>query len=113
MAELIVSVEDPLALRPENAEMAPILIGSFVRAELEGRAVADAVALNRAYLRDGNVVWVMRDDGTLEIRQVEVAWRGADEALVSAGLSPGERVVTTDLATVADGMALRAAGQGE
>ena len=107
MAELIATVPDPLALTAENAGKPALLIGSFLRGEIEGRPVDGAVALPRAYLRDGNKVWVMTDDDRLEIREVEIAWRGVDSVLVRAGLAPGERIVTTHLAVVADGMELR------
>lgn len=107
MAELIVAVPDPLALSPGMAGKPPLLIGSFLRGEIEGRAVENAVALPRAWLRDGAQAWIMTDDDRLEIRDVEIAWRGAETVLISSGLEPGERVVTTHLAVVADGMELR------
>lgn len=107
MAELMVSVPDPLAQEPEHAGKPPLLLGSFLQAQIEGREVADAVALPRQYVRDGSKVWVMNAEDRLEIRDVEIAWLGADRVLISGGLDAGERVVTTHLATVADGMRLR------
>jgi len=106
MAEIIAEVDDPLARRPETDGPA-LLIGSFLRAEIAGREIAGAVVVDRAWLRDGDTVWVMGAEDRLEIRPVAIAWRGAREVLVTDGLSPGERIVTTDLATVAPGMALR------
>ena len=107
MAELIAEVPDPLALESLNAGKPPLLLGGFVNVELPGRKIENAVALNRAYLRDNDTVWVMTPEDTLEVRSVEVAWRGAETVLVSTGLSDGERVVTTTLSTVSPGMALR------
>lgn len=109
MAELIVEVEDPLALKPANAGAPKLLLGSFVEGRIQGRAVAGdaAVRLGRAYLRDDDTVWLMNADDKLEIRTVDVVWRGADDVLVSSGLAPGERVISTPLATFAVGMALR------
>lgn len=107
MAELVVSVDDPFARLPENAGKPRLLLGSFLRAAGEGRQIENAVALDRAWLRDGNTVWVMNAEDRLDIRPVEVAWRGAEQVLISGGLAPGDRVVTTQLAVVAQGMALR------
>lgn len=107
MAELIVEVADPLSRKPENAGKPPLLLGSYLRAEIAGRAVEGAVEIDRAWLHDAGTVWVMTPENVLEIRTVEIAWRGADKVLVSSGLAPGDRVVTTQLATVADGMDLR------
>ena len=49
----------------------------------------------------------MDTDDRLAVRDVSVVWRGADHVLISKGLDPGDRVVTTTLATYAPGMALR------
>jgi len=110
MAELIVAVDDPLARKPENAGKPRLLLGSFLRAVSEGRAVANAVALDRAYLHDHDTVWVMTPDRRLEVRKVAIAWRGAEQVLVSGGLAAGDRVITTPLAVMAPGMEVRLAG---
>lgn len=107
MAELIVAVEDPLALAPAHAGAPQLLLGSFVEAEIEGAPIAGAVAIERAHLRDGDTVWVMNAEDRLEIREVDIAWRGRDRVLIGAGLAEGERVVTTPLASFAPGMDLR------
>ncbi|MDH3666337.1 MAG: efflux RND transporter periplasmic adaptor subunit [Paracoccaceae bacterium] len=107
MAELVVAVDDPLSRLPQNRGKPRLLLGSFLKAVGEGRQVENAVVLDRAYLRDHDKVWVMAKQDELEIRKVEVAWRGASEVLISGGLAPGERIVTTSLAIVAPGMKLR------
>lgn len=105
MTEVVVALDDPLALAAP--ETPPVLLGAFLRAEIAGRPVEGALAIDRAALRDGDTVWVMTPEGTLEIRAVTVAWRGPERVLVTGGLAAGEQVVLTQLATVAEGMALR------
>ncbi|MHA1527611.1 MAG: efflux RND transporter periplasmic adaptor subunit [Alphaproteobacteria bacterium] len=107
MAELVVVIDDPLARKPENRGKPRLLLGSFLRAIGEGRVVENAVALDRAYLRDHDTVWVMTAESRLEARSVTVAWRGAEQVLISAGLAAGDRVITTPLAVVAPGMKVR------
>lgn len=109
MAELVVAVDDPLARKPENRGKPRLLLGSFLRAIGEGRVVENAVALDRAYLRDHDTVWVMTPENRLEVRPVTIAWRGAEQVLISAGLAAGDRVITTPLAIVAPGMEVRLA----
>ena len=109
MAELVVAVDDPLARKPENRGKPRLLLGSFLRAVGEGRVVESAVALDRAYLRDHDTVWVMTPENRLEVRPVTIAWRGAEQVLISAGLAAGDRVITTPLAVVAPGMEVRLA----
>ena len=107
MARLLVEVSDPLAMLPENAGLPTLLVGAYVRAEIEGAALDGVVALDRALLRDGDRVWVMNDQGELEIRAVEIAFRGSERVLVSAGLAAGERIVRSDLSAPVEGMPLR------
>ena len=107
MAEVIVEIGDPLALKPENAGAPQVLLGSFVRGTVTSDPVEGAVRLDRAHLRDNDTVWIMDGDDKLAIRPVRVVWRGARHVLVTGGLEPGDRVVTTTLAAYAPGMALR------
>ena len=106
MAKLLVSVPDPLGLQGETTGPS-LLIDSFVRAQIEGHPIPDVVVLPRAFLRDGGNVWVMNDDNQLEIRPVEIVFRGREAVYVSQGLSDGGRVVSSDLAAPVDGMPLR------
>jgi RND family efflux transporter MFP subunit len=107
MAELVITIDDPLARLPQNRGKPRLLLGSFLRAVGEGRKVEGAVSLDRAYLHGDDTVWVITPDSKLEIRPVTVAWRGAEQVLISGGLVEGERIVTTPLAIVAPGMELR------
>ncbi|MDJ0763866.1 MAG: efflux RND transporter periplasmic adaptor subunit [Myxococcota bacterium] len=107
MARLLVEVIDPLALKPEQAGKPQLLIGSYVRVEIEGSDLQSVVPVDRGLLRDGSQVWVMSPEGTLDIRQVETAFQTSDKVFVTAGIKPGEKLIKTDLATPVAGMALR------
>ncbi|MGF1445883.1 MAG: efflux RND transporter periplasmic adaptor subunit [Pikeienuella sp.] len=111
MAEVVVEIDDPLARKPETAGPR-LLLGSLLEAEIRLPAIAGGVAVDRTWLRPDDTIWVVVD-GRLEIRPVTVAWRGADRAIVTAGLAPGEMVVTSRIETVADGMAVRLAPSRE
>ena len=110
LARIIVEVEDPTGVASDAADGSaprpPLLIGSFVEVSVEGEALQDVVRIDRDLVRDDDTVWVM-EDGALEIRDVEVVMRDRADAYVRSGLESGDRVVTTNLATVADGAALR------
>jgi len=112
LARLLVSVRDPLALQPQDAGKPILILGDYVRGEIDGVGLPTAVALNRDLFRDGNRVWVMNEENQLEIRPVTVAFRGPDTLLVTEGLEPGDRVITTDLPAAVEGMALRTAEDG-
>lgn len=107
MARLMVEVDDPFALAAENSGRPVMLMGSYVRAAIEGRPLARVAKVSRQHVHDGNRLWIMGAEERLEIREVEIAFRGREEVLVSGGIEPGERLVVSDLAAPVDGMPLR------
>jgi RND family efflux transporter MFP subunit len=106
LARVLVTVPDPLA---RDTDGPPMILGTIVQLQIEGRPLTDIVRLDRAYLRQNDTVWVMVD-GKLDIRDVEVIFRDADHAFIRDGIEEGEHVVTTNLATVTEGLALRLEG---
>ncbi len=109
MARLLVRVADPLSLKPDSAGKPRMLIGSYVRVEIQGNAMASAAAIEREFIRNGSSVWVMDAQGNLSIRPVEIAFRGTDRLLVTGGIKSGEQLIITDLAAPVAGMPLRIA----
>lgn len=105
MARILVEVPDPLA-QDTAAGKPELIIGSFVETLVEGNEISNVVRLNRDYLRDRDKVWVMKD-GKLVIKEVEVLLTDNEYAYISRGLSGGEKVITTNLSTVAQGVAVR------
>lgn len=107
MARLLVEIDDPLSLRPGNAAQPPILIGSYVRVEIEGVRIGPAALVDREWVRDNDTVWLMNADGTLRIQPVEILYRGKERVIVDGGITAGEKIVVTDIAAPVDGMLLR------
>lgn len=107
MARVIVAVEDPLCLRPENAGHPALILGAYVRAVIEGEELNGTIAVPRVALREGTQAWVAATDGTLDIRELKIAWHGRHTVCVQRGLRAGDRVITSDLAAPIQGMALR------
>jgi RND family efflux transporter MFP subunit len=107
MARLIARIPAPLDQSP------PLLLGTYVDVSVESEPLADVAEIPRAALQEGNVVFVMTKDETLELRPVEIAWELPKTLLVSKGLASGERVVTTQIGTPIPGMKLRVAAKAE
>jgi RND family efflux transporter MFP subunit len=107
LARLFIAVDDPLQLKREPAAQPKLFIGSYVRVEIEGHELDAVVEVNRSALRDGDHVWVMDGNDKLEIRPVEVAFRGRDRVLISNGIRPEERLVISGLAAPVAGILLR------
>jgi RND family efflux transporter MFP subunit len=105
MARLLVNIENPLGQRGDL----PLLLGSFVDVAIGAQPIADAIRLPRVALRNGRNVYVMNDENLLEIREVQIAWTEPDAVLITGGLEPNERVVTSRIATPVPNMLLRTA----
>jgi len=107
MAKLLVEVTDPLDLRPSSRKQPKLLLGSYVRVEIEGRTLPQATAIDRNLIRDGDQLWIMNDQGQLDIRPVEIAFRGQDQVLITSGVSAGELLITSNLPSPVQGMTLK------
>jgi RND family efflux transporter MFP subunit len=109
MAQVLVKIDDPLCKLPENSGKPKLLLGSYVRAEIEGLAIGSGYTIDRGNLHDGNTVWLMDENGRLDIRPVEVGYRGRDTVIVSSGVSDGEKLVVSTLSSPVPGTLLRLA----
>ena len=109
LALVLVSVDDPFCLKPENNGLPQLLMGSYVSAGLEGRKLASVFEIDRSYLRENQSVWIMNDERKLEIRPVKIGFSDADKVFVTEGLADNEQLVVTDIAAPVQGMPLRVA----
>ena len=103
LARVLITVADPLS---QNRQDPPLILGSLIDVEIDGKPIDDVVRLPRSYLHDGDTVWLMRGD-ELKIQTAQVVFGDAEHVYVSDGLFDGDEVITTTLATVADGVKLR------
>ena len=109
MARILVEVQDPLGLKTAGNNQVPLLIGEYVRLEIEGRQLQNVYRIPRATLRDDAHLWIFSHDGKLDIRQVEIIWRDTQTVLLREGLEPGDRLIVSDLASPIPGMPLQVA----
>lgn len=107
MARVLVQVEDPFARTDANHDQPRLMLGSFVRTEIEGVPVQQAVVIPRALLRENDTVWILKDGNTLEIRAVTVAYRDQENVFIAEGIRAGEQVISSALSTATDGMPVR------
>lgn len=101
---IIVSVPDPYG-QVVPGQRPPLIKGMFVRVILTGPPVEDVILLPRASIREGRAL-VIGPENRLRLREVEIAYEDGDLAAIAAGLEPGARVVTSDLAPVIEGRLL-------
>jgi RND family efflux transporter MFP subunit len=108
MARILVSVKDPLGLKSESQNNAPpLLIGEYVRVEIQGQRLTDVYRIPRSALRDSSTIWILADDDTLSILPVETIWRDAEYVLMKNGIVPGQSLIVSDLSAPVDGLPFR------
>jgi multidrug efflux system membrane fusion protein len=61
----------------------------------------------------GTFVYLVKDDGTVAVQAITVQRQDEDQAVVSKGLEPPQRVVTTGFARLSEGTKVTAAAPGE
>jgi RND family efflux transporter MFP subunit len=96
-----------LVARVENQpDAAPLSIGLFVNAEIQGLTAANIVVLPRQALRNNNQVLVVDADNKLHFRDIEPLRLYQDSVLIKSGLKRGERVCISPLQTAIEGMSV-------
>ena len=107
MARVLVAIEDPLNLHTDHPEGPQVLLGSYLRAEIQGHEMEQVAKVDRNFVRDGDAVWLLTEHEALEIRQITVLYRGPSHVLISQGLQEGDRLIVTDVPSPTEGMPLR------
>ena len=102
--QIVIRVPDPFdasAIRP------PLLVGSYTRSRIAGRAVGAHYAIPRTALRDGPSVWTATTQGTLVSLPVEVIQEIQDTVFILADIGDTTRIIVSDLAVMTEGMKIR------
>jgi len=106
---VVAQVDDPYARDAEGRP--PLKVGQFVEAEIAGRDLEGVYVLPRSALHEPDQAWIVNADNQLQRQTLSIAWRGTEVVIVSAGLQPGDRVVTSALALATDGTPVRIAAE--
>lgn len=108
LVPVVVEVDNPYQ---RVGDRPPLVEGMFVEVQFLGEATEGSVVIPRSALRPGNTVWVVDRSQTIQIVPVTVARAGVEQALISAGLEPGQSLVTNNLQFVTEGMKVKIEGQ--
>lgn len=107
MAQLIVAIKDPMALKAANQGQPKLMAGAFVRVEMMGKTLAGVLHIPESSLHEGSLIWVMTKDDELDIRAVNIRWRESGIVYIAGRLEAGEQLIVSDLAAPVQGMKLR------
>jgi multidrug efflux system membrane fusion protein len=90
--------------------------GAFVNLSLTIRERPEAILVPTAALQvgqSGSFVWVVGDDDKVSVRPIKVEETTQSYSVISAGLKPGERVVTDGQLNLVPGATVRPRGAGD
>jgi RND family efflux transporter MFP subunit len=108
MARVIISVEDPLGLNSSDGDAEfPLLLGSYVKVEIQGQLAKNVCAIPRSALREGNRVWLLTDEDRLQFMDVEVVWTRENDVFIKNGFQEIVRIITSRIPAPVEGMKLR------
>lgn len=107
MAQVLVSIPDPLDLTKPGGLRRPLLLDEYVRVEIEGPMFHNVAVVPREVIREGQKVWIKTEKNQLEIRPVNIIQSRKDTVVVSRGLIHGEEIITSQLSAAIPGLALR------
>jgi len=105
MAQIIVCIDDPLDLQNNYVEhFSKILLGSYLRAEIDCGNIDNVFKIPRSVLHDNNSIWLL-SEGKLKITEVSVAWSTKKDLFIRGDFE-GARIITSRIQNPLRGMAL-------
>ena len=103
MARVLVAVRDPLA-GSGKANGLPLLLGSYVRVDIDAGELDNVIAIPRTALRDGQRLWGVDEANKLQIHDTELRWVDGETLLVSNTLPAGQKLIISRLRAALPGM---------
>jgi RND family efflux transporter MFP subunit len=100
-------VDDPYGANMSSNGM-PLAVGLYVNAIIYGRKLEGAMRVSNLAMRAGERVYLVGEDGLLQIRQVEVSHMATNFAIIKSGLSIGDQVIISTIRNPIPGMAVQA-----
>jgi RND family efflux transporter MFP subunit len=90
--------------KPYANKKTPMAVGLYVNAEINSHTDQNTLMFPRLALHGKDKVYVINDANKLEIRTVKVLSTSKDSVHVATGVKAGEKVVTSTVPVVVDGM---------
>ncbi|GHE83323.1 efflux RND transporter periplasmic adaptor subunit [Thalassotalea profundi] len=97
---VVAQIDDPYGLN--QTEGLPLKIGQYVKANIVGKVLKDALVIPNKSIYQGSYVYTV-ENKVLKRKDVSLAWQNDDIALVKTGLVEGELLVLTPLGQVNSG----------
>jgi RND family efflux transporter MFP subunit len=108
---LVAQINDPYAVISESVgNSTPLLMGTFVRAEIVGKTIDNVYAIPRHALMEGNRVALVDSEQRLNLTPVESSHGDEQFYYVNAGLEDGAEIIVSAMGAAIEGMLVRPVG---
>ena len=105
--DVVVRVPDPFTPAEDDPRRPPLLLGSYAEVDIEGTSFEEYAVVPAGAVRDGGVLWTVRDDTLLVMTPIEPIQEVDDEAMVLGAIADGTPVIVSMLLFVTDGMTVQ------
>jgi RND family efflux transporter MFP subunit len=105
---VIIGVDNARSAETDNGLL--LRPGMFVTIRIKGKEIEEALVLPRHVVHLGDLVYTVKDN-RLKMKEVQVLRSYKDTVIITKGLSNGEQVIKSPLASPVDGMAVRIGGE--
>lgn len=103
MTYLVAEVSTPYQPTSANTHGLPLRFGTYVTADITGIELVQAARIPRHLINNGKVA-VTNKQGTVSLKAVNIVREVDASAIVNAGLSDGDLLITSALNSIVDGM---------
>lgn len=103
---LVARIIDPYNLE-DNSQPVPLLMGTFVEAQIRGKTIDQVYPLPRHALRSGNRVAVVDANQRLALKPVEYDFEDQSYYYIDQGLEGVVEIVTSSIGVMVEGMRLK------
>ncbi len=104
MAKIIIKIPDPLGTKSNKT---PLLLGSFVQANISGKTIDNVYKIPLAALKDGKKVLIATPENRLHIQPVSILAREKEYVLIDQGINQNDLIIISNVAAQIDKMELK------
>lgn len=95
LASVIVAISDPLSLLEVNSHRPPLLLGSYVAAEINAGTLEASIKLPSHAVRNNNRILVADSNSLFQVRNIKVLWRSEEFTYIEPSLKEGDSIIVS------------------
>ena len=104
---VVAHIDDPYTLKQQNANNHELRVGTFVKAEIQGKKLDDIIVIPRSAVTGANKVYLVDMENKLDIVEIDTFYSDTENVYTKDTLDMTKKLVLTKLSTPIQGMTLR------